>query len=408
MSFGRFLAAGLLLFAALPARADGAFPDEMAVLLPPSAPQTILVGATFGLALTEDGGATWRFVCESLISAGSASNVSLYQQAADGAVLAIYANGPSRSGDLGCSWTAATGLESQTVVDAFFDPLDPSFGLAVGWAKGGTASGLYPSRDGGKTFGAPVLETDGLILGVELSASRKGVAYAVGYFSPPDGGPGQPFLLRSDDSGATWARRVLDLPPTASVRIAAVDPVDPETIYLRVFDSLAGSDGLAISTDGGRTLSRPLTTANPLTGFVRMPDGALIAGTFFGELYTRRPGETAFTKSAGPRVRCLGQRNGRLYACGEGGVDGFNLGVSDDLGKTWKPVLRFSDLQGPKACGAVPTACAAAWDTLRAQVGATNATPAGKSGCGCGSGASGATVALGLLLLLSRRRRRPS
>src|SRR6266851_5651042 len=54
---------GLLLAGPLPARADGAFPDEMSIHFPASAPHRILL-TNFGLAVSEDDGATWRYSCE--------------------------------------------------------------------------------------------------------------------------------------------------------------------------------------------------------------------------------------------------------------------------------------------------------------------------------------------------------
>ncbi len=57
-------ALALAVLVASGARADGAFPTGMSVLLPAGAPQRILVGTTFGLVLSEDAGATFRYVCE--------------------------------------------------------------------------------------------------------------------------------------------------------------------------------------------------------------------------------------------------------------------------------------------------------------------------------------------------------
>ncbi len=98
---------GLLLAAPLPARADGAFPDEMSIHFPASAPHGILLATNFGLAISEDDGATWRYSCEPYVT-GSQAYANLYQVAADGAVLAI-SGLLTRSADVGCTWTAAAG-----------------------------------------------------------------------------------------------------------------------------------------------------------------------------------------------------------------------------------------------------------------------------------------------------------
>ncbi len=68
--------------------ANGAFPDEFSIHFPASAPHRIHVGANFGLLVTEDDGATWRYACEPWVSEGSSAalaqyNVDFYQLTAD-------------------------------------------------------------------------------------------------------------------------------------------------------------------------------------------------------------------------------------------------------------------------------------------------------------------------------------
>src|ERR671939_416438 len=61
----------VLVGGAPPARANGAFPDEFSVHFPPNAPHRILIGANFGLLVSEDDGATWRYACEPWVVSGS-------------------------------------------------------------------------------------------------------------------------------------------------------------------------------------------------------------------------------------------------------------------------------------------------------------------------------------------------
>src|SRR2546428_12706556 len=85
---------GFVVGAPRPTRANGAFPDEFSIHFPPNAPHRILIGANFGLLVSEDDGATWRYSCEPWIVAGSnaavnpESSVSFYQVTADGGLLA--------------------------------------------------------------------------------------------------------------------------------------------------------------------------------------------------------------------------------------------------------------------------------------------------------------------------------
>src|SRR5258708_32587528 len=68
--------AAFALAAAADARANGAFPDEFSIHFQPNAPSRILVGANFGMLISEDNGATWRYSCEPWIVAGSKPSVN--------------------------------------------------------------------------------------------------------------------------------------------------------------------------------------------------------------------------------------------------------------------------------------------------------------------------------------------
>src|SRR5690348_589198 len=79
----------LVLSVAAGARANGAFPDEFSIHFPPGAPNRIMVGANFGLVISEDSGATWRYACEPWVTLGSSAALSdvpvnFYQVTADG------------------------------------------------------------------------------------------------------------------------------------------------------------------------------------------------------------------------------------------------------------------------------------------------------------------------------------
>jgi hypothetical protein len=54
-------------------RANGAFPDEFSIHFRPSAPHRIFVGPNFGLLVSEDDGATWRYACEPWVTEGSSA-----------------------------------------------------------------------------------------------------------------------------------------------------------------------------------------------------------------------------------------------------------------------------------------------------------------------------------------------
>src|SRR5450432_4843602 len=54
------------------ARADGAFPDSLSVLLPADRPHHIALATNFGLISSDDDGGTWTWVCE-----GARTNCSM-------------------------------------------------------------------------------------------------------------------------------------------------------------------------------------------------------------------------------------------------------------------------------------------------------------------------------------------
>jgi hypothetical protein len=384
------------------AHADAAFPTGMTVLLPALAPSRILVGTTFGLVVSEDDGATWRYACEPFVT-GSGSSVFVYQLVADGAVLAVHADGLSRSGDVGCSWTQATGTAGLTMVDAFATPGNAASVLAIGWPSAGAE--LLPSTDGGRSFGAPllasgtsVLHDDERLVSLEIAASDPNVVYATTFAFATASSPGGVALLRSNDGGNDWTRFDVAVPAGAQVKIAQVDPADANTVYFLV--SSATSDELRVTSNGGSTIQPLLAPGSTIGGFVRASDGTLFAGTSDGDFYVRAPGG-AFQRSAGPHLRCLGERAGRVYACGDSTRDGYDLASTDDGGKSFQKRLVFSEIAGPLTCPAVQTACAADFANLQRTL-----ALAPVANCSCGGGSAGVAALLIVIVTIVRTRRR--
>jgi len=383
------------------ARANGAFPDELSVHFPASAPHRILLGSNFGLLVSEDDGASWRYACEPYVTSGSTSslspaNVSFYQITADGAILEDSVD-LRRSADVACTWPASSGSVAGSVVsDVFADPTDPGFVLAILAAING--SSIVASRDGGTTFGAPLYTTSDLVTSVESARSARGVVYATKV-----GIRGGATLLRSADWGTTWNTMATLAGAGTQPSILAIDPADANTVYLRL---LAGAnDSMAITTDGGQTVQVALTVSGAFTSFLRATDGALYAGQLEGNLYVRPAGATSFARRSGPRLRCLGQRLGtsRIFACGDMFQDGFSLGYSDDGGQTFLPMMSFSQILGLLTCAPVQSACAAHWERIQGVLGiapdAGQPRPAAPGGSHCATVGGEPSVLLVLLAL---------
>lgn len=393
------------------AAANGAFPDEFSVHFPPDAPQRILLGTNFGLLVSEDSGATWRYSCEPYVTTGSSAalspeNVNFYQITKDGVILAA-SNDITRSSDVGCTWPRSSGFVAGSIVaDLFPDPNDATLVYAIVYAPDGSGSAVVASHDGGKTFGATQLyTTPDLLKGIEASRSTPGVVYA----TQVSAAGSRQTLLKSTDRGVSWTSLALTTSPLTTPRILEVDPQDANTVVLRLYTGT--TDSIVVTSDGGHTFQTALAIRGFLTSFLHASDGALYAGMLEGNLYVRPAGATSFILHSGPRLRCLGQRPGtsHIYACGDMFLDGFSLGTSDDGGLTFQPLMKFTDLKGPLPCAPVQTACAAHWDRIQQVLGIGGPVDAGapaqdggtsvKRGSGCSNAGGDWVGALGLLAI---------
>lgn len=351
----------MLIGAARAARADGAFPDSLQILLPADRPNEIGLATNFGVILSEDAGQKWQWVCE----VEELQYAVLYQVGPPplNRFFAASIHGVVSSDDLACTWTVAGGLFAGSVSrDVFPDPSDPDHVLAIALPIQGQA--VFESTNGGLTFDR-VLHQAGpqeTPVGVEIAASDPRAIYVVGY-----SGPGvRPYLMRTFDGAATW--ETVDLQPelgSAFVRIIAVDRNNPRRIYLR--NQATSYEELVISDDGGTTLARPVRIMGQLGGFAVLPSGTIVVGGVAtvgtaktGAAFRSRDGGLTFEPWPNPpRVRALAHRDGRLFVAGDNFNDGFALAVSTDEGTTLTPILRYEDVSGVKPCvhAACGTAC---------------------------------------------------
>jgi MYXO-CTERM domain-containing protein len=419
---------GLLVWflAPLAARADGAFPDAMRILLPATRPQELILTTNFGLVISQNGGRSWSFLCEEAVA--EPGDLVVQYQLGPAPRQALFARSSDRltsSADLGCSWTAGQG-DWTNLTDLFVDPTVPDhlFVLAlVADASGTLASTLLQSGDGGRSF-APLYRAEpGVILtGVENAVAAPATIYLSATVSMPSGGV-QPRLLRSVDGGKAFqVAELLAALGAHEPRIAAVDPVDPRTIYLRIVD--AAGDQLAISHDGGETAAPVLPLGGDMSAFLRRSDGALLVGTAgHGAWMSRNGGKTFERWTQAPRLRGLGERAGLLYAVADNFQDGFAVASSSDGGASWTPVLRFADICAVAACASV---CRGPLVTLMSLVGggascdgrapepppdaAADVAVAGakSGGCACAAGGGqspgpGWLLAVGIAALVRRR-----
>ena len=341
------------------ALANGAFPDSNGILLPADRTNEILLTTNFGVISSEDSGKSWSWSCEQDLS----NLANLYQLGASpmDRLFALSSNGLIFSDDGTCGWTmAGGGMATDALVTDFFpDPGNPNHVLAIALpnTKDLEAEGIYSSSDGGATFGDAVFMApiqDGMT-GIEIARSDPHIVYAAMYEAPGI----HPRVVKSTDGGATWAMPVdieADIGPN-SYRIIAIDPVNPQKIYLRVQEALLES--LAISEDGGMTFKKPVTFTATIGAFARLASGTiLVAGFKYDDQglmtpvgYRSADGGHTFTAWDNiPSLRALAERDGKLYASADNFKDPFALGVSTDEGLTFAPLMKYNQVSSIKSC----------------------------------------------------------
>lgn len=406
------------------AAADGAFPDSMQMLLPSDRPHEAILATNFGLLITEDDGASWRWVCEQAIG----PYARLYQlgQPPGDALYCIDSVGLHESHDGACTWTTAQGtLASTPATDVFPDPTDATHVLALAnpLTDGSTPlSGLFESKDGGVTFGAPLysaaMGTE--FTGVEIAKSAPSTVYLTAFTYQQQ--PGYASVLKSTNGGATFlATNQSAVLGAQEARLAAIDPADSNKVYLRVVNPTG--DSLAITSDGGATLRIALQLGDAMSAFLIRSDGAIIVGTRKAGAFISTDAGLTFTPwPNAPHLRGLGERGGTLWAAGDNFVDKFAVATSTDGGAHWTPLLRFDQIAGPLDCPNIQAVCAGPWTQLMAQFGIgagsdggqlvdAGTQPTHSKGCGCAIGEKSSTprgsvfAAILFALGLTRRRR---
>lgn len=390
--------------------ANGRFPRANQLLVDGSDPSHLVLRATFGLLLSSDNGVSWRWVCESALG---------FQGDLDPA-LAIFENGgvvAGFAGDLrvsragGCDWSSPFGSGSkENLLDATLDPGDAGSALFVSRRQdaSGQAHLLLAKQDlSTSPLGTP-LGDDLSPLTLEVAPSAPQRIYVTAIASDLTSQ-----LLRSDDRGETWERLPIEPHPALPAFIAAVDPENPDRLYLRLDDST--TDYLLVSDDAGTSFQRAFSLDTELLGFALSPDGKRVAlGGPGAGLFLADAGDLAFRSSPAPiaNLSCLQWTRGALFACGNETADGFTLATSTDGGESFAPLFHLRDLE-PLSCDAdtdVGTRCEAAWPAVAKRLGisAEAAPPPVEPGGGCGLSRSGPNRALplfGLMLGWLRRRR---
>jgi hypothetical protein len=363
------------------ARADGALPLSLGILLPQDRPQQVTLATNFGMLISEDAGASWLWTCEQSPTTTSGYLYGLGPSPRNRTYALSPVSGLAYSDDGTCTWQRAGGvLATALASDYFIDRTDGNRVLAI--AAGREPSGnlspqsVYASSDGGATFADTALYTAPAstnVVGLEIAQSDPKVVYLAMY-----GYPGRhPSLARSADGGGTW--ETVDVEAALGgneFRILAVDPEDANLVYLRVVAPT--QEEVWTTRDGGRTFERVVEAANgQLQAFARLVSGTVLVGTSTnlpgggsaGGGYRSVDGGHTFlpwTLCPQPHIVGLGERDGTLYIAGKNYSDGWALATSTDEGLTLTPLSTYDQVRGVAACAASTCAAACASEVMAA------------------------------------------
>ncbi|HLU67281.1 MAG TPA: hypothetical protein VKZ63_13445, partial [Kofleriaceae bacterium] len=302
----------LLLAAALgaalaprPARADGPVPHTTSVHLQPGG-QRILLGSDSGLLISDDGGASFHWVC------GEAYGVSnLYQPkhavTASGEMYATTPDGLRLSRDGGCTWELLGEPVGQGTTVVTVGPDGRVWAASTAQHR---PNDVYRSVDGA-AFESTGLSAEGVWWLSVLTTSDPGRVYASGTRLPVGETPGEALLRRSDDGGDTWQELPVDPfafgGSTPYLFLLGVAPADPDLLFARAAGVAQGGDAVYRSTDGGQSWAHVLDMGGPVDGFVVREDGATVV--------------------VGSRYPCRGEAGS-----GQGCVR-----ISQDVGQSYRP-----------------------------------------------------------------------
>ena len=421
----------LLWLSAAAAHGNGRYPAAAQLARDPSDAAHLLVQTTYGFLQTTDSGATWHWICEVAIGYDGQED-PFVGILGNGTMLAATSQGLAKTVDRGCGWqkiTAPEHLGRLPAIDLVVNPQDALHVIVLNVAADQLHHELTTSHDGGQTWqalGAP-LPQNAAGLTLEIAPSRPQRLYVSGRIGADQD---QHALLRSDDGGLTWTALPFDptmtdangepLPADQTqvlgTYIGAIDPQQPETVWLRVRRSF-NPDQLWRTQDGGATWQLAFQAAKgKLAGFALSPDGQQVAiGAATGQpgLWRAKTADLKFERVNDVSTSCLKWLDSGLYVCADELLDGMTIGVSVDNGATFTAVHRRADLT-PLVCAETSRTaqlCGKAWPLLAYQLGVgedNGGSPPAKSGCQATPDArwQGVLLALATLLATVQRVRR--
>ena len=405
------------------ATANGRLPNTTFFRINPYDTQQWLVGATFGLVLSQDGGNSFQWLCEQAANGptgfAGADPVALWW-GPNRLALAVY-DTVLTTQDGGCTWAAAHDLANLSITDLAGHPTDPNTWF-VGTLDLNTAMGkIFKTTDAGATYTALSLALPNIgWQSVRVATADGQRMVAVGWQTSSFVGP---YLALSTDAGATWRNTLITGGPDGvSGPQVTVSPADPNVLLVAITPVGSGASAtllmrVAADTGAGTVVA---TLADGYRGAAFAANGQTAWVATPTRLLRSTDGGASFTPLAAPIANaCVDLEGSTLYACGNDMADAFALASSSNDGTTWSPKYSLASTAAPLSCPAgspAQTICPALWPNTATAIHARLPTPASvaspakpaakKQGCSCNGAGAGAAWVLALGAALARRYQR--
>ncbi len=348
------LAALWLLPAAASAHARMPYVERVA--FDPHDADHIVVEFSYGIAVTEDGGASWRWICDDAFGADAMWEDPDVVLTDDGsAVLGTYATAVRGARDL-CTFERPGGsIDDTAVIDLALDAHDANRVWAITSRGGGEPDRLQRSDDAGRSFRFVGDGVDALLESLALAPSDERRVYMSAMVPATADTPRKALFFRSDDGGETLGAPIdLGILDAEQMPIVmGVDPTNADRVFVRmkVSELERRTERLLYSDDGGATFT-PILELYQMRGFAIAEDGQTVwVGSAVGDgVWVARGGTLEFTQIASIDVRCLAVRGDELFACADQRTSNFALGRSVDGGETYEALLFLDELSRLPDC----------------------------------------------------------
>lgn len=356
----------------------------------PEDPNRLVARGTWGLAISLNGGATWRWSCAAAYGVDARNEDPPLTVFRGGRLAVATFEGVFVSDGTGCDWGRPTGAPANTFVIDVVRGASSDEGYLVATAFE-VDDRIFRTRDAGMSWqpvGDPIAGV--LVDRIRAAPSDERIVYLSAAMPARAGEAREVFTLRSGDAGESFARRLFALEPgETNLLLEGVDAADPSRLYARVthFGGELEPERVVRSIDGGDSWETILRIPD-VGGVVFDADGALFVGSRLGGVHRSSDGGDTFEQVSSLTARCLMASEGSLWLCNDEAVDGRALSRSSDSGGSFAPVVKLREiveLLPCPACSEVGYTCPAWSPDVAFDLGLDAGVDAGFSDAGTGA-----------------------